>query len=88
MAYTAGNLSLVYSPLATTAPRVFIYYDAADESDATIVGAGFFSDGVLKGMRAGDLCDVIQTGTPKYKRYQVLSVSGNAATVQAPTAIT
>jgi hypothetical protein len=28
------------------------------------------------------------TGTAKYKRYQVASVSGAAATVAAPTAIT
>jgi hypothetical protein len=30
----------------------------------------------------------VQTATPKYKRYQVLSTSGATATLQAPTAIT
>jgi hypothetical protein len=52
------------------------------------VGAGYFSDGVKQGMRVGDLLDVVQTPTVKYKRYQVASVSGAAATVAAPTAIT
>lgn len=88
MAYTADNLYLAINPVGGGTPRVFIYYDAAPESDATIVGASWFSDGVTKGMRKGDLVDVIQTATPKYKRYQVLSTSGAAATVQAPTAIT
>lgn len=88
MAYTADNLFLAINPVSGALPRVFIYYDAAPESDATIVGAGFFSDGVTKGLRKGDLVDVIQVGTPKYKRYQGLSVSGAATTVQAPTAIT
>lgn len=89
MAYTSDNLFLSTNPVGAGAyPRLFYYYDSAPESDATIVGSGFFSDGVTQGMRKGDLVDVVQVGTPKYKRYQVLSVSGAAATVQAPTAIT
>lgn len=89
MAYTADNLVMAFNPVGGgSIPRVFLYYDAAAESDSTIVGSGWFSDGVTKGMRKGDIIDVVQTGTPKYKRYQVASVSGAAATVAAPTAIT
>ena len=88
MAYTADNLLMVSNPVGGALPRYFEYYDAAPESDATLVGAGFFSDLVTKGGRKGDIVDVIQTATPKYKRYQVLSTSGAAGTVQAPTAIT
>lgn len=88
MAYVPNSLNMVYSPIGGQYPRVFTYYDAAAESDATIVGASWFSDGAAKGMRKGDLVDVVQVGTPKYKRYQVASVSGDAATVAAPTAIT
>ena len=88
MAYTADSLYLAINPVGGAVPRVFVYYDAAPESDATIVGASWFSNGATAGMRKGDLVDVIQTATPKYKRYQVLSTSGAAATVQAPTAIT
>lgn len=63
-------------------------YTTASDSDATIVGAGYFSDGVTRGMKVGDLVDVVATTGPKFKRYQVVSVSGAAATVAAPTAIT
>lgn len=88
MAYTSDNVILTVNPIGGALPREFTYYDAAPESDATLVGAGFISDGVTLGMRKGDLVRVIQVATPKYKLYQVLSTSGAAATLQAPTAIT
>ena len=88
MAYIPDNLSMVATPIGGNYPRIFTYYDADASSDATIVGASWFSDGASKGMRKGDIVDVVQVGTAKYKRYQVASVSGAAATVAAPTAIT
>lgn len=88
MAYVPDNLALIAEPVGGQYPRVFTYYDSAASSDATIVGASWFSDGAAKGMRKGDLVDVVQVATAKYKRYQVASVSGDAATVAAPTAIT
>lgn len=88
MAYVPDQLAMVVNPVGGgVIPRLFVYQTAAD-ADATVVGAGYFSDGVTKGMRVGDLVDVIATTGPKYKRYQVASVSGAAATVAAPTAIT
>ncbi|MCK1479323.1 hypothetical protein IVB27_32435 [Bradyrhizobium sp. 197] len=89
MAYVPDNLALASNPVGGGAyPRVFTYYNSAADADATIVGASYFSDGASKGMRKGDLVDCVNVGTPLYKRYQVLSTSGAAATVQAPTAIT
>lgn len=88
MAYVADNLAMVINPVGGGLPRVFLYKNATPDADAAIVGSGYFSDGVTKGMRVGDLVDAIDTGTAKYKRYQVASVSGAAATVAAPTAIT
>lgn len=88
MAYIPDQLAMITNPVGGgVIPRVFVYQTAAD-SDATIVGAGYFSDGVTKGMRVGDIVDVVATTGPKFKRYQVASVSGAAATVAAPTAIT
>lgn len=88
MAYVPDQLAMLCNPVGGgIVPRVFVYQTASD-ADATIVGAGYFSDGVTKGMRVGDIVDVIATTGPKYKRYQVASVSGAAATVAAPTAIT
>ena len=89
MAYATANLNLVSQPFgAPNAPRFFSYYNADADADATIVGSGYFSDGVTKGMRVADIVDAVNPTTAKYKRYQVTSVSGAAATVSAPTAIT
>lgn len=87
MAYIAENLRLAFAPIGDPIPRCFVYTTASD-ADATIIGAGYFADGVTRGMRVGDIVDVVATTGPKYKRYQVASVSGAAATVAAPTAIT
>jgi hypothetical protein len=87
MAYVPDNLAMVINPTGGALPRVFHYLNATPDSNATIIGAGYFSDGVTKGMRVGDIVDAFNVGTPLYKRYQVLSVSGAAATVQTPGAI-
>jgi hypothetical protein len=87
MAYVPENLRLAFAPIGDPIPRVFVYTTASD-ADATIVGSGYFADGVTKGMRVGDVVDVVAATGPKYKRYQVASVAGNTATVTAPTAIT
>jgi hypothetical protein len=87
MAYVPDNLILADIGIGGIIPRVF-YYQTASDADATIVGAGYFSDGVTKGMRVADLVIVVATTGPKKKEYQVASVSGQAATVAAVTAIT
>ncbi len=88
MGYLPDNLVLVGSDLGGRAGFQRWEYVTVADSDATIVGAGYFSDGVKKGMKVGDIIDVVATTGPKYKRYQVASVSGFAATAAAPTAIT
>lgn len=89
MAYTPATLRLFGDDFSGNAARIWNYTTAAD-ADATIVGAAYFSDGYKRGMRAGDIVDVIATTGPKYKRYQVASVNATtgSATVAAPTAIT
>lgn len=87
MAYVPENLRLAFAPITDPVPRIFVYTTASD-ADATIAAASYFADGATKGMRVGDIVDVVATTGPKYKRYQVASVSGDAATVAAPTAIT
>ena len=90
MAYVSNSLMLAVEPVAGLVPRLFYYHDVAAESNATLIGSGYFSDGVDKGMRVGDLVDVVQTPVIKHKRYQVASVNTTTgtATVAAPTAIT
>ncbi len=87
MAYVPDNLFLMAEPVAGAFPRLFGYYNSAGDATGTIAGAGYFSDGVTKGMRVGDLVDAVNTGTAKHTRYQVTSVSGAAATVTAAVAI-
>jgi hypothetical protein len=87
MAYVPANLTVEHCPMSASLHRTF-HYTTASDADATIVGAGYFSDGVDKGMRVGDPVFVVATTGPKWKIYQVASVSGSAATVAAPTAIT
>ena len=87
MAYVSKNLRLVNQDIAGNVARMWFYTTTSD-ADGTIVGAGYFSDGAKQGMKVGDLVDVVATTGPKYKKYQVASLSGDAATVAAPTAIT
>ncbi|MEN3145692.1 hypothetical protein ABCW43_00095 [Neorhizobium sp. IRAMC:178] len=89
MAYTPDTLILLDTQISGYGPRIWRYSTAAD-ADATIVGAGYFSDGYSKGMRAGDLVHVIATTGPKYKLYQCSASSATTglSTVAAPTAIT
>lgn len=87
MAYVADSLSMFDMGIGGATRRYFTYETAAD-SEATMVTAGYFSDGVTKGMRAGDVVMITATTGPKFKIYQVASVSGAAATIAAPTAIT
>lgn len=89
MAYVPDNLRLVTVDIEGRIAKIWNYTTAAD-ADATVVGAGYFSDGAFKGMAVGDIVDVIATTGPKYKRYQctVANATTGAATVAAPTAIT
>lgn len=90
MAYAPNDLRLVICPIGGAIPRLFVYTDTAGDGDSAITGSGFFSDGVAKGMRAGDLVDAVAVGTALFKRYQVASVNTTTgtATVASPTTIT
>jgi hypothetical protein len=87
MAYDPTKLRLIDDDFSGNIARLWFYTTAAD-ADATIVGASYFSDGVKRGMRVGDMVHVVATTGPKFKQYQVASLTTTAATVAAPTAIT
>lgn len=90
MSYTPDTLCIFFNGVGGYQKKIWIYETAAD-TDANIVGAGYFTDGYTKGMRAGDSVFAIATTGPKWKIYQV-TTAGTAAspatTVSAPTAIT
>jgi hypothetical protein len=89
MAYTPNTLRLMVYDVEGTVAKRWSYTTAAD-SDATITGAGYFSDGQLKGMVVGDMVEVVATTGPKMKAYQCTAVNTTTgtATVSTPTAIT
>jgi hypothetical protein len=87
MAYGPNDLRLVICPVGGAKPRLFVYTDTASDGNTAIVTAGYFSDGVAKGMRTGDLIDAVAVGTALHMRYQVTVVSGTTVTVAQPTTI-
>lgn len=86
MGYVSGNLRLLSQDIGGKIAKRWTYNAVAD-NNAAIVGASYFADGAKQGMAVGDLVDVVATG-PLYKLYQVSALSGDAATVTAPSAIT
>ena len=86
MAYISGNLRVVAADRFGGPGKLWAYTTPADSAD-TITGAGYFADGAAKGMRVGDLVDVVATTGPKSTRYQVTAQDGLAATVAAPIGI-
>jgi hypothetical protein len=60
------------------------YYSSAD-AHATVEGAGYFSDGVKRGMKLRDIVIVVNTGGDECTIHEVKTVSGNACTINAAT---
>lgn len=87
MAYISDNLALKYNSVGGALPREWAYLNATPDANAAIVAAGYVSDGIVKGLRVGDLVDAINVGTARHTRYQVTAVTATAATLSAVTAI-
>lgn len=78
MGYSANGLHLMKGSVGA-GPQIWIYTSADAHGD--VDAAGYFSDGVRRGMRAEDIVFVIDTATPTLTMHTVLSVSGDAATI-------
>lgn len=83
MAYVSANLNLLASGMGD-GPSLWTYISTADVH-GTVEGASFFSDGVAKGMKLGDLVDVVYT--TGYLRsshaVSVVTASTGACTISA-----
>ncbi|GEM_PF-3764447 len=87
MAYTGDTLRLAGADQEGAVAKFWSYVSADDET--TLTGAFYFSDGDRRNMKVGDIVDVIDVTSPKYKRYQVATVTpGSGATIAAPSSIT
>lgn len=80
MAYTAANLSLTSKGPLTGPGKVWFYVSTDPSGD--VDAAGYFTDGVTRGMEVGDVVHVVDSDTgPTLTVHAVISVSGDAATV-------
>lgn len=78
MAYSGNDLSALVQTIEGTI-GINAYANAAADSLATMLGAGYFSDGLKRGLALGDVVYLYVAGVP-IPAY-VSAMSGNAATV-------
>ena len=79
MAYATSNPPKLLVPsVGGEGPALWVYYDGDD--DATVNGAGYFSNGVALGMRVGDFIFHFDTATPKGSVHYVATISGTTVT--------
>ena len=76
MAYTTATLSKTSSGLGSGGYTVWTYHTS--DSLATISGASYFSDGIAKGMKVGDV--VLAVISNVLKAGSITSVTSTAAT--------
>lgn len=84
MAYAGGSLSLVIQTIEGSLGEYF-YANPANDSNATIQGAGYFSDGASRGMGVGDIVNCLNPSTGVISPMSVSAVNATtgAATVVA-----
>ena len=81
MAYTTASLKLITPGMGTNGIQEFNY--RTSDARATVEGAGYFSDGIAKGMRLGDQVTVVVTPGYLTTIHSVSVVSATAATINA-----
>lgn len=82
MAYNNAKLRLIKSGL-NGGPSLWDYTHT--DAHGTVEGAGYFSDGVKRGMKQYDKVIVTNTGSGETTIHNVTTVSGNACTINAAT---
>lgn len=79
MTYAVSNPPKLMVPrVGGEGPAIWVYYDGDD--DATVNGAGYFSNGVDLGMKVGDVVLVFDTATPQGSVHFVNTISGSTVT--------
>lgn len=82
MAYSTANPPnlVTEAPLAGAGQQW--RYDSAD-AIATVIGAGYFSDGAVRGMLVGDIVEVNDTVNALVSSARVAAINGNAVNLGA-----
>lgn len=79
MSYATSNPPKLLVPrVGGEGPAIWVYYDGDD--DATVNGAGYFTNAGDLGMKVGDFVLVFDSATPKGSVHYVASISSGAAT--------
>lgn len=73
MAYTLNSLRLVYQSIDNIVPARWAL--AGTDSDATVLAAGYISDGGHLGVKKGDIVEYLLTTTPALYTHVVTAVS-------------
>jgi hypothetical protein len=80
MAYATAGLKLIAKGIGS-GPKVFNYSSA--DARATVEAANYFTDGLDRGMKAGDTVIVVVTGTFLTTIHSVTESSADGATINA-----
>lgn len=91
MAYATNELTVMNGGLLESNQNLWLYRNTAGDSEITVKGAGYISDGSNKGMKVGDVVFVFNVGGTASST-AILNASavtaGGAATVAAGVVIT
>jgi hypothetical protein len=80
MSYTTANLSLISQQIDNTiVPKLWAY--SGTDSNGTVEGSGYFSDGGTKGMAKGDIVFYVNTSTPALAIFMVTVVNATTGAV-------
>lgn len=90
MAYATNDLTVMSSGFLESSQSIWLYRNTAGDSAAVIKGNAYFSDGLLKGMKLGDVVFVFNVGNTAADTniYAVSNVTTEAVTVAAGVSIT
>lgn len=90
MAYATNELTVMGGGFLENTQSIWMYANTAGDSEATIKGNAYFSDGVKKGMKVGDPVFLFNVGgTASTTVILVVSdITTNPCTVAADLAIT
>lgn len=79
MAYTVGSLRLVSQNIADAVPARWTL--SGTDSDATVLAAGYISDGQALGVKKGDIVDYLLTSGPTIYSHVVTVVASTGLTL-------
>lgn len=90
MAYAPSELTVMNGGFLESSQNIWLYRNTAGDSASTVKGNGYFSDGVKKGMKVGDIVTIYNLGgtAASTALYAVSDISTHPVTVTATVTLT